>query len=55
MGDNVVIFATIMKVFATVIIYRLYMANFAISIGVLSFQCTHPWVFFAIIYECFMI
>jgi len=40
-----------MKVFATVIVYsntftmkhRPHMANFTISIGLLSLQCAHPW------------
>jgi hypothetical protein len=31
------------------------MANFVISIGLLSLQCTHPCIFFAIIHGSFMI
>jgi len=45
MDDNVVVFVTTMKVFATTIVYsttctkkyRPHMANFIISIGLLSF------------------
>jgi multisubunit Na+/H+ antiporter MnhF subunit len=59
MDDNIVIFVTIMKVFATTIVYsitctkkyRPHMTNFAILIGLLSFQCTHPWVFHDIIFN----
>jgi hypothetical protein len=58
MDDNVVVFATTMKVFAPAIIYsttctkkyRPHMANFVISIRLLSLQCTHPWVLFVIIH-----
>ncbi len=58
MDDNIVVFATTMKVFATTIVYsttctkkyRSHMANFVISIGLL-FQCTHPWVFHDIIFN----
>jgi hypothetical protein len=50
MDDNIVVFATRMKVFAIAIIYsttctkkhKPHMANFVISIGLLSFQYTHP-------------
>ncbi len=56
MDDNVII-ATTMNFFAIRIIYsttcikkhRPHMANFAISIGLLSLQCTHPQVFHDII------
>jgi len=56
MDDNVTI-ATTMNFSATTIIYstkcikkhRPHIANFAISIGLLSFQCTHPRVFHDII------
>jgi len=59
MDDNIVVFVTTMKVFAIAIVYpttctnkhRLHMANFAISIGLLSLQCTHPWVFHDIIFN----
>jgi hypothetical protein len=55
---NIIVFSTTMNVFATTIIYsttctkkhKPHMTNFAISIGLLSLQCTYPWVFFAIIY-----
>jgi hypothetical protein len=58
MDDNIVIFVTIMKVFVTKIVYsttctkkyKPHMANIFISIEILSFQCTHPWVLFAIIH-----
>jgi hypothetical protein len=57
MDDNVIVFATTVKVFATTIIYstivtkkhRPHITNFVISIGLLSFKCTHPWVFHDII------
>jgi hypothetical protein len=57
MDDNIIVFVITMKVFATTIIYfttwtkkyKPHMANFAISITLLSFQYTHPLVFFAII------
>jgi hypothetical protein len=63
MDDNIVAFAITMKVFATTIVYsttwtkkhRPHMENFAISIGLLSFQYTHPLVFFAIIHGSSMI
>jgi hypothetical protein len=56
MDDNIIIFATTMKVFATAIVYsttctkkhRPHMENFAISIRLLSFSCIHQWVFFVI-------
>jgi hypothetical protein len=59
MDDNLIVFAITMKIIATAIVYsttctkkhRPHMANFVISIGILSFQCTHPWVFFAIIHR----
>jgi hypothetical protein len=46
MDDHVIIFATIMKIFATTIVYsttcikkhKPHMANFAILIGLLSLQ-----------------
>jgi hypothetical protein len=55
MNDNLVVFATTMKVFVTAIIYsttrikkyKPHMANFVISIGLLCLQCTHPWVLFS--------
>jgi len=58
MDDNVIVFRTTMNVFATAIVYfttctkkhKPHMANFVISIGLLSLQCTYPWVFFAIIH-----
>jgi len=60
MDDNVVVFTTTIKVFTIPIIYsttrtkkhRPHMANFTISIGLLSFQyilCNYPWVFHDII------
>jgi hypothetical protein len=63
MDDNVVVFATTMKVFAIAIVYsttcrkkhRPHMGNFVVSFKLLSFQCTHPWVFFAIIHGSSMI
>jgi hypothetical protein len=63
MDDNVVVFATTMRVFTITIVYfttctkkhRPHMANFVISIGLLSFEYTRPWVFFAIIHGSFMI
>jgi len=63
MDDNIVVFANTMKVFATTIVYsttctkkyRSHMANFVISSGLLFFQCTHPWVLFAIIHVSSMI
>jgi hypothetical protein len=63
MDDNVVVFTTTMNFFATAIIfsptcikkYRPHMANFVISIGLLSLQCTLPWVFFAIVHGSSMI
>jgi hypothetical protein len=63
MDDNIVVFTTTMKVFAIAIIYFTtctkkygsHMANFVISIGLLSLQCTHPWVLFAIIHGSPMI
>jgi hypothetical protein len=53
MDDNVIVFATTMRVYTIAIIYfdtctkeyRPHMANFAILIGLLSLQYTHPWVF----------
>jgi hypothetical protein len=59
MDDNVVVFVTTMNFFATAIVYpttctkkhRLHMVNFAISIGLLSLQCSHPWVFHDIIFN----
>jgi hypothetical protein len=35
--------------------HKTHMANFIISIGLLSLQYTHPWVFFAIIHGLLMI
>jgi hypothetical protein len=63
MDDNIIVFATMMRVFTISIIYfatctkrhRPHMANLAILIGLLSFQYTHPLVFFAIIHVFFMI
>jgi len=63
MVDNIVVFPTTMNFFIIAIIYfatctkkhRPHMANFTISIGLLSLQYTHPWVFFAIIHGLFMI
>jgi hypothetical protein len=51
MDDNVVVFATTI-VYSTTYTkkYRPHMANFVISIRLLSLQCTHPWVLFAIIH-----
>jgi hypothetical protein len=59
--DNVIVFAITMKIIATAIVYsttctkkhRSHRTNFIISIGILSLQCTHPWVFFAIIHKIF--
>jgi hypothetical protein len=67
MDDNVVVFATTMKAFAITTLYfatctkkyRPHMANFVISIGLLSLQCTpsmglvcnYPWVFHDMIFN----
>jgi hypothetical protein len=63
MDDYVVVFAITMNFFAIAIVYsttcrkkhKPHMANFVVSIKLLSFQCTHPWVFFAIIHGSSMI
>jgi hypothetical protein len=51
MDDNVFVFATTI-VYSTTCTnkYRSHKANFVISIELLSFQCSHPWVLFAIIH-----
>jgi hypothetical protein len=59
MDDNVVVFATTMKVFATAILYSTtctkkyipHMANFVIPIELLSLQRTLPCVFHNIIFN----
>jgi hypothetical protein len=58
MDDNVIVFVIIMKVFAIAIVYsttctkkyKPHKKNIVISIGLLSFQCTHSWVLFAVIH-----
>jgi hypothetical protein len=57
MDDNIVVFATTNEIFFNYnsIFYHMNkktltnMVNFVISIGLLSLQCTHPWVFHDII------
>jgi hypothetical protein len=56
MDDDVVVFA-IAIIYSTTCTkkYKPHMANFVISIKLLSLQCTHPWVLFTIIHGSFII
>jgi hypothetical protein len=63
MDDNAIVFATIMKVFATIIVYSTHeqkniehtWQTLLFQLNYYPFNVPHPWVFFAIIHGFSMI